>query len=159
SANGSANSVCSNLIISRMIAVRRMKGMKGVKGMNGMSRRRSAARWPPPDWPVEPMVLPAEAANCGAGRSPPRSIIPFTPFIPFIPFTPFISFIRRPPTLRRRVADAEVIEDAEDDEIDELHDRLGPVVEARSSGHDDRSGFGERGHVAELDQAERRLAR
>ena len=63
-----------------------------------------------------------------------------------------------PPPDERGV-DAELVEAARDDEVDEVLDRLGAVVEARRGEEDHGAGVVERREPAEVDRRERRLAR
>src|SRR6478735_7764486 len=60
---------------------------------------------------------------------------------------------------RGLVLDPELIEAAGDDEIDELIDGLGPVVEARCEEENRRPSLPELQHVPQVDLRERRLSR
>src|SRR5262245_47446675 len=64
-----------------------------------------------------------------------------------------------PVALHERVLDAEMIEDARDDEIDQLFGRIGPAVEARRRGQDQRARVGELQHVLQRDAGIGRLPR
>src|SRR5207247_9105327 len=57
------------------------------------------------------------------------------------------------------VLDAELVEAARDDKVDELVDRLRAVVEAGRQEEDRRTGLLELEHVPQMDVRERRLAR
>src|SRR3954454_6825144 len=76
-------------------------------------------------------------------------------------YWPAPSSLRRSlsPSLRQRVLEAELVERAADDEVDEILHRLGAVVEARREKEDRRARLTECEHVAQVDRRERRLAR
>ncbi len=57
------------------------------------------------------------------------------------------------------MVEAEVVHEAEDEVVDELLDRLGPVVEAGHGRDDHRAGVPEAQQVFEVDRVQRRLAR
>ena len=63
------------------------------------------------------------------------------------------------PARDERVLEPDLVEHAADDEVDEVVDRLGAVVEARREEEDRRAGAAQREHVLEVDRRERRLAR
>ena len=56
------------------------------------------------------------------------------------------------PPLRERVLEPELVERAADDEVDEVVDRLGSVVEARREEEDRRARLAQREHVAQVDR-------
>src|SRR5919201_6963366 len=66
---------------------------------------------------------------------------------------------RLTPTRNERVLDAELIEAACDDEVDEVVHRVGAVVEAGRREEHDRAGLPQPEHVLEVDRRERRLPR
>src|SRR6266568_5459902 len=63
------------------------------------------------------------------------------------------------PPLRDLDVETELIEGPADDEVDEVVDRFGSVIEARSEEQHGRAGFLDRERVAQVDQRQRRLAR
>ena len=99
---------------------------------------------------------PASAVKT-SGRTRPcvSEISPMTRRSPAL-----IRLLRRcPPARRQRVRDVEVIEHARDHEVDEIVDRRGPVIEARSRGHHDCAGARHAQHVLEMNRAEWRFTR
>src|SRR3954469_15390255 len=63
------------------------------------------------------------------------------------------------PALDQRIFDTKLIQSAGDDEIDEVFDGLGSMVEAGCEEEDRRAGAPGREHRLEMDRRERRLAR
>src|SRR5688572_21164218 len=63
------------------------------------------------------------------------------------------------PPARERVIDAQLVEDACDDEVDELLHRFGAMVEARRRRQDDGPSAREAQHVRQMNGAQRSLAR
>src|SRR5688500_2667496 len=62
------------------------------------------------------------------------------------------------PARRQRVLHLQVVENAGDDEVDEVVDAARAVVEAGRGREDHRAGAGEPGHVLEVDERKRGLA-
>src|SRR5437867_570464 len=60
---------------------------------------------------------------------------------------------------RQRIFYPELIEAAGDDEVDEVLDRLGPVIEAGRGEEDHGAGLLQRGEAVQVDRRQRRLAR
>src|SRR5689334_10235581 len=74
-----------------------------------------------------------------------------------LPLSTVISVLAPPP--RQLVLEAELVETACDDEVDEVVDRFRPVVEARREEEHGCARLAHAEHVLEVDRRERRLAR
>ena len=108
----------------------------------------------PPPAPVEPDGHDAvhdvvDRARCG--RTCPRTVSGAS--------VPDSYVTRLAPARDERIVDPDLVEAARDDEVDEVVDRLGAVVEAGRGEEDDRAGLVQRREPAEVDRGERRLAR
>src|SRR5262249_7166307 len=63
------------------------------------------------------------------------------------------------PTFHQSMLDTKLITYAPDDKIDQVVNRLGPMIEAGTSRQDNRAGLGRTLHVVDLRQRKRCLAR
>src|SRR5439155_15434552 len=71
---------------------------------------------------------------------------------------PILGLLRTLPAFAELVADTEMVENARNDCVYQFGDRLWLAVERRTGRDDQRTGFGQRRHVAEVNQIVRCLA-